>query len=299
MRGSLKISNIFTLFLGVLSLGGLIYDYFTFEYLQPLTLTLREIGPVAENRALFVSIGLIVTFIFHLSAIMNLALQFHFFKTSNLLQKVTLLLGLISFICVFGAWGLLSDIGKEYRLGLEIAGEWRLLYFCLVPLATFHLMMFVSVAGTYERARANYAAEPVIKEEVIFTTVHYAGIFCGLTGLALTLGYLGCGVSIHSLKALVPLYTLFITIPYLLLTGFWLLIKRKEQPAEWYDEKQSRDLGKAGLLTLVLSLLWMALLFAFGFLHSFHPVGVVFFPFYLFFVQLVFSASTLVYFQKM
>jgi len=298
MRASLKISNIITLILGVLSLAGLIYDYFTFEYLRPLTLTLREIGPVAESRAMFVAVGLIIAFIFHLSAIGNLALQFHCFKTTSLVQKATLLLGLISFICMFGAWGLLSDIGKEYRLGLEIAGEWQLLYFCLLPLAIFHLMMLFSVAGTYHQARPINAIEPVFKEEVIFTTVHYAGIFCGMTGLVLTLGYFSVGVSITSLKALVPLYTLFIMIPYFLLAGFWLLIKRKEAPAEWYDEKQFHDLGKAGLLTLVCSLLWMGLLFVFGFFHSFLPVGVVFFPLYLFFVLLVFSASTLVYFQR-
>jgi len=298
MRRSLKTSNIITIVLGVLSLGGLIYDYFTFQYLQPLTLTLREIGPVAESRAMFVAIGLIVAFVFHLSAIVNLALQFHFFKNSDLIQKATLLVGLLSFLCVFGAWGLLSDIGKEYRLGLEIAGEWQMLYFCLIPLAFFHLLMLLSVTSTCKKANTANVTEPVFKEEVIFTTVHYAGIFCGLTGLVLTLGYLGFGTSIRSLKALVPLYTIFIMIPYFLLALIWLRINRKERLAEWYDEKQFHDLGKAGLVTLVLSLLWMGLLFLFGFFHSFHPVGVIFFPFHLFLVLLVFSASTLVFFQK-
>lgn len=295
MHKSLKISNILTAALGILSLGGLVYDYFTFDYLRPLTLALRDIGPAADVRAQLIGIGLIVTFVFHLSAIINLALQFHFFKSSNFFQKVTLLLGLISFICVFGAWGLLSDIGKEYRLGLEITGEWRMLYLSLIPMTLFHLMMLLSVAKTVNRQSET---EPVFKEELIFSTVHYAGIFCGLAGLILTLGYLGFGLTVRSLKALVPIYTIFIMIPYSLLALFWLWIKRKEPLAEWYDEKQSQDLAKAGLLALVLSLPWMALFFVFGFFHSFYPVGIVFFPFYLFFVLLVFSVSTLVYFQR-
>jgi hypothetical protein len=86
---------------------------------------------------------------------------------------------------------------------------------------------------------------------------------------------------------LVPFY-LLILVPYGLTAFSWLLLKRREKPADWYDEKQWQDMTKAALVTLVLSLLGMGVLLLFP-----KPLGLFWFPHYVFLTLFLFSAFTL------
>lgn len=68
----------------------------------------------------------------------------------------------------------------------------------------------------------------------------------------------------------------------------WLLIQHGERPADWYDEKQWRDMTRAALATLLLSLPGMALL-----LFARKPLGIFWFPNFVFLVLFLFSGCTL------
>ena len=67
-----------------------------------------------------------------------------------------------------------------------------------------------------------------------------------------------------------------------------LLMKLRDKPADWYDEKQWQDISKAALVTLVLSIPGMALLF---FVST--PLGMFWFTPYIFLALFLFSGSTL------
>jgi hypothetical protein len=68
----------------------------------------------------------------------------------------------------------------------------------------------------------------------------------------------------------------------------WLILKLRDRPADWYDEKQWQDISKAALVTLVLSIPGMALLFFVA-----HPLGMFWFTHYIFLALFLFSGSTL------
>lgn len=88
-----------------------------------------------------------------------------------------------------------------------------------------------------------------------------------------------------------PFYLLFL-LPYGLTALFWLVGKRKERLRDCYDEKQWQDLTLAALTTLILSIPALTI-----FLFVPDAIGVYWYPYYLFMVLLLFSASTL-YFCK-
>lgn len=91
---------------------------------------------------------------------------------------------------------------------------------------------------------------------------------------------------------LIPFYCL-ILIPYGLTVLYWLLMRLRDNPTDWYDEKQWRDISKAGLTTLLLSIPGLALLFL-----SSQPIGPYWFPHYLFMILFLISGSTLFFSKK-
>jgi TRAP-type mannitol/chloroaromatic compound transport system permease small subunit len=56
-------------------------------------------------------------------------------------------------------------------------------------------------------------------------------------------------------------FYLLIFVPYDLTALAWLLMKRGEKPADWQDERQWKDMTRAALATLLLSLPGLAVLF--------------------------------------
>ena len=89
----------------------------------------------------------------------------------------------------------------------------------------------------------------------------------------------------------VPFYLLIIT-PYSLVNTYWFLMKNERRISAWHDEKQLRDILRASLTTLLLSIPgFIPLLFIYD------HVGFYWYPYYLFMILLLFSGSVL-YFLK-
>jgi hypothetical protein len=92
--------------------------------------------------------------------------------------------------------------------------------------------------------------------------------------------------------------SLIAVIPYVLIVLYWLIIKLRERVVEWYDEKQFQDITRASLVTLIASIIIMTGIFVIQqFVIVFNFLNEIWFPFYVFLVLLLFSASTL-YFSK-
>jgi hypothetical protein len=136
------------------------------------------------------------------------------------------------------------------------------------------------------------ADHPMPRDERIFTLAQVLGIVSGVMGLLLTLVLLVLKWPPERFWIFVPFYGLFM-IPYGLAVLYWIRIKRRERLSDWYDEKQVRDMMKASLGTLILSIPGMAVLALIP-----GPLGFYWLPYYLFLVLTLFSTGTLYSFKR-
>jgi MFS family permease len=175
----------------------------------------------------------------------------------------------------------------EYPVPDEIV----FLYARLALNALFCVVMTAAAYRALVRAPSP-AGRPAPKDERLFSLAQVMGTVSGLTGVILTLALIGRRWPSERFWIFLPFYALFF-LPYALALLSWLAAKRRERPAEWHIEKQMRDIRKASFTTLLLSIPGLAVLALFR-----GPLHFYWFPYYLFLIQLVFSASTLYYFKR-
>jgi hypothetical protein len=289
----LKTSCLATLGLGVVSVCWLIFNLIAYEYIRPVTINFEKPEPNIEILAAVVSLGFLVVLIFHLFGILTIIQQMRIFGNESSMRRATLLAGIISFMTIFGDFGLLNDIGKESQIGVDVSGEWICLYLTLIPQIIFFILMFIT-AGTGFRALRNLTeTDSVFRDETVFYAVHYTGLLCGAIGLCMAFMMFVVRTALWNLKYIVVYYNVFIVAPYFLIAFYWLFMKRNERVREWYDEKQFFDISKAGFLTLMVSLPVMAGLYVINYLLPDGRAGILWFPFYLHLVLSFFSGTTL------
>ena len=88
-------------------------------------------------------------------------------------------------------------------------------------------------------------------------------------------------------------YTLFVILPYLVLIFGWGVYALRDKKSGWYDEKQRSDIYKSGAFTLLISIPLMLILFLLNFEKIDGSIAILWLPFYLFVVVLVFSLTAL------
>lgn len=160
-------------------------------------------------------------------------------------------------------------------------------------------MMFPFVMNSLSKLRQGTGAEKIQKDEVVFKIAQYVGIICGLLGLAMISMQLILDVPMWHIKSFGTGTVVLLLVPYGLIVGYWMIIKSKEKISEWYDEKQWSDVSRAGFITLLLSVLAMVVVFILSFKNLPEGVfGILWLPFYLFFVLFVFSLLVLFYTNK-
>lgn len=287
MGKKVKISGIITMVLGCISFSWLIFDIIAFQLIRPKTLTGYELGPLEETLGMFVWLGYLVFFVFHVSAIITLILLLQHNKKANVLTGTALFLCILSIFFLMGDYSMLNDIGNESKLGSEVAGEWFILYMITILHGVFHVVMFASLLVSFRNFKIKEETESVFKEEVIFIAAQFIGFFCGTVGLWTNFSFMAREIKPSNYPDILPFYILCF-LPYGLTALFWLFARLRDKPSEWYDEKQWQDISRAALATLVLSLPGMAVLFFFK-----HPIGMFWFTHYVFLVLFLFSGCTL------
>lgn len=202
-----------------------------------------------------------------------------------------LALGVASFAAIAAQKVLYDEIGHEMGIEYPVPTEVSLLYAALGVNLLFAAVMMVSAfRGLARDGGAEGAAGA--KDERVFALAHGMGIVSGAMGLGLTALLVARGRPAGRLWVFIPFYALFLA-PYGLAVLYWLGLKRRERPSDWYDEKQVRDMLKASLASLVLSVPGLAVL---GLVPW--PLGFAWFPYYLFLVLTLFSAATLYFFKR-
>lgn len=292
MKTWLKTSSVISLLLGVISFGWLIYDIVLIGHIKSKLMAFDQL----DGSTMIVKIGFLITFIFYISAVMTIFSRYHYFKKADMLGKGALIFGFISIVVLFGTYRQLGIIWNQYQTGLPISGEWHSLFITmLLPHGIFHLLMFIVIFETFHAFRIQDTPEIVLKDEIIFRTAQYVGIGCGIFGLIKTFASLLSQVSPSVLINILPYQITFFLMPYGLVVSYWLVMKFQDKRFDWYDEKQWQDVMKGGLTALVLSVPGMVIMFFFSCLNISGTPSILWFPYYLFMILLLFSGSILYY----
>jgi hypothetical protein len=187
---------------------------------------------------------------------------------------------------------LMNDISNQYETGW-LQPEWDLVYPILVAqLVVTLFLLILHAAGVFTRQKP----EEVAQDVNIFLIVQVVGVICGGGGLAMSLlAFLypeSWSPLVHTVMGSVVLL-----IPYLLMVGYWLVMKLGERSKAFYDEKQSRDVGRSAFFTLIATSVLMVVLFITQFNALDGVLSAVWLPLFLFGEIFLFSASNL-YFSK-
>ena len=242
-----------------------------------------------ETLDYFMAFGYLLILLFHFYAIIFILAYFSRLKEYRTLSTVLLILGVFSLFSIGVEKVLIDDIAKEYSVGAHV-NEFAILNFELIINTIFTSLVFLYVLKTSQLTNLDVQRNKSVDER-IFTIAQCMGILSGIMGLLLTFGIMWRNFPLDKLWIFIPFFVLFLT-PYALAVLYWLSLKRKQHIQDWYDEKQLQDILKSSFVTLLWSVPGIAL-----FVFLFHPASVFFFPYYLFFVLLIFSMSTL-YFYK-
>ncbi|MBE3089447.1 MAG: hypothetical protein IMZ45_00210 [Actinobacteria bacterium] len=300
MKRLLKISNNTTLVLCSISIAGLVFTNTFFLMLRDKIINIGDVESFMGKFSIPVAVVYFIFIFFHLSAILTLILQLNFFKRDNFLRAFLFFTGITSLLMLFGDFALASDISKEYIFGLP--GEFNILFFSQALHFIFYILIIVLLVLTRKSVRKE-GEEIVLKDDSIFINAQYIGILSGISGLILITIFSFLYLTVYPLPswavdAGIIVISLIAVIPYILIVLYWLIIKLREGISEWYDEKQYQDITRASLVTLIASIIVMAAIFVVQyFVSAFNIMSEIWFPFYIFLVLLLFSASTL-YFNK-
>ncbi len=296
----MKISNNATLILCLISIAGLIFANTFYILLRDMIINIGDVESFMNKFSIPVAVTYIIFGFFHIAAILTLILELNFFKRDNFLRAFLFFTGVVSLLMLFGDFALMSDISKEYVFGLP--GEFNILFFSQVLHLVFYILIIILLLSSRKSA-IKKSEEIVLKDDSIFINAQYIGILSGISGLSLVIifstFYLRIyDLSVWAIKAGIIMASLLAVIPYVLIVFYWLIIKLRERINEWYDEKQYQDITRASLVALLMSIIFLLIVFIIQYIfEDFELLKFIWFPLYFFLILLLFSSTTL-FFNK-
>ncbi|GAU76459.1 hypothetical protein [Fusibacter sp. 3D3] len=248
---------------------------------------------IQEWMSFTVAIFLIIIGLSHLFAILNSVKLFLHFRNDSLLRSATFVICFFSLFLLAVDVMMLSDIGHEYIAGYDTTDEWRIVFAGHAVHVVFALLLLFQCIAANRLISKNSELTTAVKDEALFLTVTQIGIVSAILGLICLFLLSGAGLPQKHLGGLYFLLCIVFILPYGLATGYWFFTKRKEYPADWYDEKQFADISLGAFVTL-LSTIFIALVIYC--LLTFRIIDIntsLWFPEYFMLSLLLFSGSTL------
>ena len=126
----------------------------------------------------------------------------------------------------------------------------------------------------------------------ILQLTHYVGVLCGAVGLLFVILNFFYPRPDWMVRQQMVATTIITLIPYGLILLLWVVVKVREE-GPWLDEMQRKEIGAASFLSLVAGSAGLTLLYIATFNEAQGMVSVLWFPFYLFLMLLIFSASSI------
>ncbi len=287
---ALRISNII---LGILSIAVFIYDGFLFASVRPKMESWTTLTPREGQLLLLMGFGMIVILLFFALSVLQVLRTIRFSEKFPIGLVFLFVIGVVAALFVLSDVVLLMDISKQYDAGF-LQPEWNLVYPIMIgQMGVALLFLVLHIAGAFTRR----GQREIVQDSNIFLIVQVVGLICGGMGFAVSLlGFFfreGWNPLIHTIIGSAVLLS-----PYLLVIGYWLVVKLTERSRKFYDEKQTQDVGRSAFLTLLVSAVLMVVLFISQYNDLGGVIRYLWLPLYLFGVIFLFSACNLYFSSK-
>jgi hypothetical protein len=296
MHNAIGISRKTTAALLGVSAAGFIFNSIIYIMLHQKISLGQDITAFTDRVSVYVGISTILLLLFHFAAIATTLLTLRVAKKDSVLQSFIFFLSIISTVMIAGDFALCSDIVKEYGAGLieGIFSEVVILYFSQLLHLLFYAFAIVLILITSRKTLPDNGAKNLaLKDEAIFLDVQYVGIFTSIMGLAILVA-LSLFTPLWAIKKGIITLCIVLLLPYAMIVAYWILLKIREKITEWYDEKQFQDVTRASFISLIASMLILAVFFLIQNLYTrFALMNVIWFPLYFFMTLLVFSSIVL------
>ena len=246
-------------------------------------------GVLFGDMRLIVGLGYLVLLLLHGFAFVLILTVFARLRGYAALKAATVVMLVASLFMLAVQKVMYDEVGREIKAGFGNAGEILFVNAGLVVNGLFCLLVIVVAVLALKKAVDGPALD---RGASVFTLAQYMGVVSGLLGLFLTFSLIARQVPVERLWFHVPFFMLFLA-PYGVTALFWLALRRRETVADWYDEKQWKDMSLAALATLVLSVPALTLFLLVG-----DADGVYWYPYYVFLTLTLFSGSTLFFYKR-
>ena len=168
--------------LSLVATAWLMYNFVAISIIKPVALRFEPLEAV-YYFGVFLWLGLMYFFLYHIGGIVILLMQVRRFKDNYRLRFATIILGSISLMMLLGDAAMLSDIGKESQMGWDTSTEWTILQFLHGIHGSFILLVLYLTVKAYRHLQTEKSDREIGKDEIVFTTTQYVGILCGIMGL--------------------------------------------------------------------------------------------------------------------
>jgi len=250
-------------------------------------------GEITDRTAIALLVILLALGVLHLIGAGNLIAQFGRMRTESFARSAAFALAFFSLFLLAVDAVILSDIGKEYKYGFDVSGEWSIVLAAQAVHALFAALLLIDGLVMRRETKEEAGEQAAVRDEALFLSVHAIGIVSAVTGALLMAAFCAAGVPNSSLNGLLFVLCAVALVPYGCIVLYWFLTKRKERLRDWYDEKQFSDLSRGALVTLVTTVLAGMVCYLLSALGAALNGAVYWFPAYLLGTLLLFSGTTL------
>lgn len=286
MNRAINFTALTTMVLAVLATSALVFNMLAMQFHRNELFLgqgiLNSVGIIALSGFIVILLFNVVSFLWLLNS---------YRRQFTLGKVVALVLGVLCMILLIVDKVMIDEIGRELRLAWETQGEWIILYGAMFIQLFYGLVVLTYLISECRRSKEAGSHIIGIRDETVFVMAQIMGVISGVVGLWSNYSFIRGQTHANDWLILLPFY-LLIFMPYALTVCYWIVMRLGVRLADWYDEKQWRNVTSAGLITLLLSIPGMASLFLVS-----QPIQMLWFPHFLFLIVLLFSASTLILFK--
>ncbi len=292
----INIYAILTMIFLIVSFLWLFYDLYAYReiYLKSGQL---------KNMYKGIYLGFMPNILLYISLFIMLRKSLRYFKRTRAWAFFSIVGAMISGMGILFDIAALSDINKDYIHGsYNCMMEWVWLYAGLLVNLGFLVIVCITIIKTKQSLKSETPRDTVIINEVLYEITQYIGLVSGLMGLGLCLYmyvYFG-NINLNQQNWLLWItlsYCILLILPYFLMILIWgyKFFRQKEQ---LYDEKQKLEMGKAAIISLLVSIPIMFVFYILSINNNGNFSAILWFPFYAFLTITLFSSCLIYYFKR-
>ena len=105
-------------------------------------------GAISIGQGMVILIGFALVLVFDIASLLWVSLRIRKAQSARKGDGVVLALGVLCLILLVGEKVMIDEIGREYLLGWEVAGEWIILYACLAIQLLYNIVILRLVYRT-------------------------------------------------------------------------------------------------------------------------------------------------------